>query len=133
MSGLTRVRVQLDASLSSFPDVATSAKGAKRVTNKALVICAVFAALATGCKSDSQKVCDKLASLAEKAGEGDELAKKAAEEFKDTDKCIAEVDKLQKEDPAVFADAKTCILDADKLEDAVGCLFKAALDKKSKS
>ncbi len=102
------------------------------MTNKALLICAVLAALTTGCKSDAQQVCDKLSSLAKDAGEGDELAKKAAEEFKDTTKCVAEVEKLQKEDPAVFADAKTCILDADKLEGAVGCLFKAALEKDKK-
>jgi hypothetical protein len=103
------------------------------VTQKALVICAVLAALITGCKSDAQQVCDKLSNLAEKAGEGDELTKKAAEEFKDAEKCVAEVEKLQKEDPAIFAEAKTCILDSDKMEDAVGCLFKAALDKKKKS
>jgi thioredoxin-like negative regulator of GroEL len=91
----------------------------------------VLTALATGCKSDAQQVCDKLASLAEQAGDADDkLAKKAAEEFEDADKCVAEVEKLQKEDPEVFADAKTCILDAEKIEDAVGCLFKAALDKK---
>lgn len=102
------------------------------MTNKALLICAVFAALTTGCKSDAEQVCDKLSSLAEKAGDGDELAKKAAEEFKDTKKCVPKVEKLQQEDPAVFAESKTCILDSEKLEDAVGCLFKAAM-KKEKS
>jgi hypothetical protein len=100
------------------------------VTKKAILICAVFAALTTGCKSDAQQVCDKLSSLADNAGDDDKLAKKAAEEFKDGEKCVAEVEKLQKENPEVFAEAKTCILDADKIEDAVGCLFKAALDKK---
>jgi hypothetical protein len=102
------------------------------VTNKALLICAVLAALTTGCKSDAQQVCDKLSSLAEKAGDGDKLAQKAAEEFKDTEKCVAEVEKLQKEDPAIFAETKTCILGAEKMEDAVGCLFKAALEKDKK-
>jgi hypothetical protein len=99
------------------------------VINKALLICAVFAALTTGCKSDAEQVCDKLSDLAEKAGDGDELAKKAAEEFKDTKKCVAEVEKMQKEDPAIFAESKTCILGSEKLEDAVGCLFKAAMKK----
>ena len=99
--------------------------------HKTLLAGAVLAAaLATGCKSDSEKVCDKLSDLAANASDDDKLVKKAAEQFKDTKKCVAEVEKLQKEDPEVFAEAKTCIMGASKIDDAVGCMFKAALDKK---
>ena len=100
------------------------------MTKHALVILAAAAALAAGCKSDAQKVCSHLSGLASKAGDDDKLVHRAAEQFRDTDKCVAEVEKLQSEDPEVFSEAKVCILDSDKIDDAIGCMFKAALDKK---
>ena len=134
MRRLTRPRWARDATGAAgavFPSEPVQRE--KAVHNK-FAIGAVIAALAaaTGCKSDSEQVCDKLSDLAANAGDDDQLVKKAAEQFKDTQKCVAEVDKLQKEDPEVFAEAKTCIMDASKIDDAVGCMFKAALDKKSK-
>ena len=103
------------------------------MTKKALILGAVLAALATGCKSDAEKVCERLGELAEQAGDDDKLVRKAAAQFKDRDKCVAEIEKLQKDDAEVFAEAKSCILDADKIDDAIGCMFKAALDKKKKA
>jgi hypothetical protein len=96
-----------------------------------IAITALFASFAVaGCKSDAQKVCDHLKSLADKAGDEDPIAKKMAEEFKDSNKCVADVEKMQKEDAKAFDSAKTCILDADKLDAAIGCLFKAAMESK---
>lgn len=95
-----------------------------------LVVSALLSSLAlAGCKSDAQKVCDHLADLAAKAGSNDEMGKKMAEEFKNTEKCVADVEKMQKEDAEAFGTAKTCILDADTIEGAVGCMFAAAAKK----
>jgi hypothetical protein len=96
-----------------------------------IAVTVLFASFAVaGCKSDAQKVCDHLSSLAAKAEGDDPIAKKMAEEFKDTTKCVADVEKMQKEDAKAFDSAKTCILDADKLDGAIGCLFKAAMEAK---
>lgn len=97
-----------------------------------IAVTALFASFAiAGCKSDAQKVCDHLSSLAAKAEGDDPIAKKMAEDFKNTDKCVADVEKMQKEDAKTFDSAKTCILDADKLDGAIGCMFKAALESKA--
>ena len=94
-----------------------------------IAITALFASFAVaGCKSDAQKVGDHLASLASKAEGDDPIAKKMAEEFKDTSKCVADIEKMSKEDAKAFDSAKTCILDADKLDAAIGCMFKAAME-----
>jgi|SRR5688572_15277908 len=98
--------------------------------HRSLTLLAALSVFAVaGCKSDAQKVCGHLADLAAKAGDGDELGKKMAEKFKDTDKCVADVEKMQKEDAKAFDEAKGCILEADKLDGAIGCMFKAAANK----
>lgn len=95
-------------------------------------ILAVFALVGlVGCKSDSQKVCAKLADLASNAKGDDEMIKKMAEEAKNTDKCAAEMDKMAKEDAAAFGKFKTCVLDEAKtLEEGMGCMLKAAMESK---
>lgn len=100
-----------------------------RTSRTSLVALAALATvLATGCKPDEQKVCDHLAGLAEKADTKDKLLEKAAEEFKNTDECVANLKELKQENEEAFANANTCILDADELEAAVGCVFKAAME-----
>ncbi len=84
-----------------------------------------------GCKSDSEKVCAKLADLAASAKTDDEMMKKMVEEAKDTKKCAAEMDKMAKEDPATTAKFQACVLnEAKTLDEGMGCMLKAALDSK---
>ncbi len=103
--------------------------------NKTIIAFGALAAvLATGCKSDAQKMCDKMTSLA-KAAEGEE--KKMAEKVlkEEPGKCVGEAEKMQKESPEAFKTVSTCIGSADKFSAAMECFFAAAkveMEKKAK-
>ena len=93
--------------------------------NKIVVLGIAFAAFGlAGCKSDAQKICDKMKELAEKEAKGDDKEKKASDE--DMKKCVDELTKKGEKEPERLKKLATCMDGASNMEGAMKCMMEDA-------